>query len=256
MTQAQLHKLETQDRTLSLNDVIATRGSFRLGPIDTVFSFGQITVIVGANGAGKTTLTRVLLGQIPHKKGEIRLDGNQIITAQARWRSTIGFLSDDPNELLAECTAEELWKFCIGVNVLRFPSVARPDIRSRMIKRADEMADMLHFLPPSRKPIAEYSLGMRKKTQLIAALATDPDVVILDEPRNGLDPIGIEQVHRLLRTLVAKGKLVIIATHDLSWALAHSHNFLALRAGEMVLSSKTTDIGLRGGESYLLEKLS
>lgn len=256
MTQARLLKLETQVSTLSLNGVIATRGSFQLGPIDTVFPFGQITVVVGANGAGKTTLTRVLLGQIPHKKGEIRLDDNHILPAQAKWRSTIGFLSDDPNELLVECTAEELWHFCIGVNVLRFPSEERPDIRAGMIKRAHELADMLHFLPPSRQPIAEYSLGMRKKSQLIAALATDPDVIILDEPRNGLDPIGIEQVHRLLHTLVTEGKLVIIATHDLSWALAHSHRFLALRAGEMVLASETTDIDLRGGESYLLEKLS
>lgn len=244
-----------QGKSLIIDKVTATRGNFRLGPIDTVLPFAGITVLVGANGAGKTTLTRVLLGQIPLNHGKIILDDNQINTSQARWRSMVGYLPDDPDELLVECTAEEFWQFSIGVNVLRFPKDTRSEIRARMINRAYEISDMLHFQPPSRQPIAEFSLGMRKKTQLIAALATEPDVIIMDEPRNGLDPIGIEQLHRLLYSLVDEGKLVLVATHDLSWAVAHSQQVIALRAGKMMLASETRDIRLKGGESYLLERL-
>ena len=256
MMQVSQEKPELKKQALTLAGAVAVRGRFQLGPLEASLPFGQITVVVGPNGAGKSTLTRVLLGQIPLKKGHIRLQEREIHTARAEWRARLGFLSDDPNELLIECSAEELWRFCIGVNVLRFPKDIRSQMRAAMLRRARALADMLHFLPPARQPIAEYSLGMRKKTQLIAALCTDPDIIILDEPRNGLDPIGIDQMHRLLRALVAEGKLVLIATHDLAWALAHAHNFLVLRAGRMVLAATADEVKRKGGEAYLLDRLA
>ncbi|MCL4554375.1 MAG: ABC transporter ATP-binding protein [Actinobacteria bacterium] len=242
-------------RHLVLDGVTATRGSFVLGPIDIVLPFGKITAVVGANGAGKTTLARVLLGQIPMREGRIVLNDRPVLPSQMEWRATVGFLPDDPEELLAECTAEELWQLSIGAHVLCYPREARPEAKRKMLARAHELAEILHFQAPPSKPIAYFSLGMRKKTQLIAALATMPEIVLLDEPRNGLDPIGMAQTHRLLLDLAAEGKLVIVSTHDLSWAMKHSQQIIAISLGRVTLKSDTEDVIRKGGEDYLLELL-
>lgn len=246
---------QTHGRHLVLDGVTATRGRFVLGPIDAVFPFGKITAVVGANGAGKTTLARVLLGQIPLKEGRILLDDEQVSTSQMEWRATVGFLPDDPEELLSECTAEEFWQLSIGAHALRYPREARPEAKRKMLGRAHELAEMLHFQVPPRKPIAYFSLGMRKKTQLIAALATMPDIVLLDEPRNGLDPIGMAQAHSLLLGLADVGKLVIVSTHDLPWAMKHSQQIIAISLGRVTLKSDTEEVIRKGGEEYLLELL-
>lgn len=243
-------------KDLLINNLVANRGSFTLGPMDACLPFASITALVGANGAGKTTLTRVLLGQIPISRGDIALDDKKIDVAEASWRSAVGYVPDDPDELLIECTAEEFWQFTISVHALRFSRDIRAKVRKQMVDNAHELSQLLHFQPPPKQPIAEYSLGMRKKTQLVAALAAEPPIVIMDEPRNGLDPIGIEQLHRLLFSLMKKGTLVLLATHDLSWALAQSQQIIALHSGQIILASETRKLHLDGGEAYLLERLS
>jgi ABC-type multidrug transport system ATPase subunit len=237
-----------------LTDWTVRRPSFELGPITTRLQGARITAIVGANGAGKTTLLRSLAGQLP-ASGEAQTASELIRPREPRWRQMIGFVPDDPEELLPDCTAQELWSFIAGVHSRGLPRHERRPARERLMARAGQLAAQLGYAPPAGKPLAEYSLGMRKKAQIVAAMMHEPLFLMMDEPRNGLDPFGIERLYRITSALAQRGPAILVATHDLDWALHHADRIIALRRGALVLDSTTASVNGSGGAAVLLETL-
>jgi ABC-2 type transport system ATP-binding protein len=162
---------------------------------------GRITGFLGPNGAGKTTTLRMLLGLIRPTAGTATIEGRRY--------------HDIPNPLTVVGSALEATNFHpgrSGRNHLRVLAAAAglPD------RRVDELLDLVGIPAAASKRAGGYSMGMRQRLGLAAALLGDPRVVILDEPANGLDPDGIRWLRGFLRHLASEGRTLLISSHMLS----------------------------------------
>jgi ABC-type multidrug transport system ATPase subunit len=220
---------------LDLDRVEVRRGQFHLGPVSVQAEGGRIHALVGPNGAGKTTLIQSVLGLLPLSAGSVRLGGEPTAGRAPAVLARLGYVSDDPTEIIEELTARELW----AVHARARRATDAPD---RLMTRAAALAERLGFDPPPRQLIRDFSHGMRKKTQLVAGLMHEPELVVMDEPRNGLDPLGIQQLERLIADLRDAGRVVLVATHDLHWAERTADLVCVLDHGRVLRVGAVDDI--------------
>lgn len=209
---------------------------FALGPVDVTLERGQTVALLGANGAGKTTFVKSLTGSLP-AEGSLEFDGEPHDPASPRWLRRIGYLPDSPREIIEEFTAGEYLDFLIG---MRSRHLGR-DLARRAADHSRHLAQILALDLDNATAIAGYSLGMRKKTQLVATLMFRPELLILDEPRNGLDPYGIEAMVTVLESAAADGATLLVASHDLDWCFARCQAFIGLARGEQKLCGLTAE---------------
>jgi ABC-2 type transport system ATP-binding protein len=162
---------------------------------------GRITGFLGPNGAGKTTTLRMLLGLVRPSAGEGLIGGQRYTDLQAPLH-VVG----------AALEATNFHPGRSGRNHLRVLAATH----GIADQRVDEMLQLVGIPAAARKRAGGYSMGMRQRLGLASALLGDPQVLILDEPANGLDPEGIRWLRGLLRTLAAEGKTILISSHLLS----------------------------------------
>ena len=225
---------------LSLQKISTARGKFALRIDNMELPAGKIACVVGPNGGGKTTLLLTVLGLLPHS-GQVKICGQNFDGTQPQLKAKIGFVPDDPEMLFTELTGRECWR--LTASVLGGKNVASLE------KRAEQLAGQLSFDPPVTLT-KNYSHGMRKKTQIVSALLGTPPLIILDELRNGLDPIAIKQAEDLIRTEKARGAAILAATHDLWWAERFADHIYILRQGKIVASGSLRQL-LKKGEQHL-----
>ncbi|MGV1005041.1 MAG: ATP-binding cassette domain-containing protein [Candidatus Nanopelagicales bacterium] len=245
-----------QGSGLALHDGSVRRGSFVLGPLSLTLRPGEVTALVGANGAGKTTLLSLITGQLQLATGTICYAGQQQTPTGAAWHRLLGYVPDDPAELLEELTADEFWRFTARVHLRGLRGHVADATWTATMQRCRALAEYLHFAAPERVLIGAFSLGMRRKTQLINALMTDPAIVVMDEPRNGLDPLGIARLHELIDVLRGQGKIVLASSHDVEWALGHADRVVGLRAGSLAFDHRLAEPSTPLTSASLLEMLS
>ncbi len=201
---------------LGLNNV-----SFRIG--------GGITGVVGPNGAGKTTLFRLLTGQIRPSSGTLRVfdaDPWNNPATQAR----IGYCPE--SEEIPEHLRPGQWLRALGM----ISGLSAVDARAR----ADEALDQAQLAPQHRKKrLGQMSKGMKQRVKLAQCLVHRPGLVILDEPMNGLDPMGREEFAVVLRQLAKDGTSVVVSSHILHDLEALCGAFLLLRWGRMPRAGNT-----------------
>jgi ABC-2 type transport system ATP-binding protein len=159
--------------------------------------------LVGANGAGKTTLLRLALGQLRPTAGTIEVVGRAVADDPIGVRAHIGFMPEHdclpPDQTAADVVAS------LGEMSGLPPRAAR--------QRASEMLDLVGLDEARFRPIGGFSTGMRQRTKLAQAIVADPEVVLLDEPTAGLDPIGREEMLALVGRLADFGISALVATH-------------------------------------------
>jgi ABC-2 type transport system ATP-binding protein len=206
--------------------VAATIGSFDLGPVTLSARQGELLCLLGPNGAGKTTLLRTVLGLLPCT-GQLLIGGRDVRDRAPETVRSIGYVPDDPDELIPELSASELWE----LHAYAHSGVAGD--AGEMMDHAFALAEWFGFEPPAAI-LGSYSHGMRKKTQLVAALLHGPSLLIVDEPRNGLDPFGIDRVERYLRYLATQGTAILLASHDLHWAQRVADRVAVLDRGQVL----------------------
>ncbi|HKA14481.1 MAG TPA: ABC transporter ATP-binding protein [Myxococcota bacterium] len=164
---------------------------------------GEIFGFVGPNGAGKTTMLKVLMGLIRPTSGSARVLGHDV--AETAFRRHVGFLPENPyfyDYLTGRETVDFYAKLC-GLS------------RERRRARADELLAQVGLAHAAGARIRTYSKGMQQRLGIAQALVHDPDVVFLDEPMSGLDPIGRKDVRDLILRLRDRGKTVFMNTHIL-----------------------------------------
>jgi ABC-type multidrug transport system ATPase subunit len=163
---------------------------------------GGVHGFLGPNGSGKTTTIRCLLGLVTPSAGTARVLGEAVPGGLARAMRRTGAIVEAP----------ALFPTFTGRQNLRL--LARIDrIGDR---RVDEVLDEVGLADRADDPVRRYSLGMRQRLGLAAVLLKDPALVVLDEPVNGLDPAGIQQVRALLRRLGSEGRTVLLSSHILA----------------------------------------
>lgn len=165
---------------------------------------GRIYGLLGRNGAGKTTTMKMLLGLVKPTCGEVKIWGNALSGNEKKLLPRIGSLIESPG-FYPNLTATE--------NLQIFASLRGVQGR-HAIRDALELVSLPY---KDRKLFSQYSLGMKQRLAIALAVMHDPELLILDEPINGLDPIGIAEVRSFIRELCdAKGKTILISSHILS----------------------------------------
>ena len=167
---------------------------------------GEIFGLLGPNGAGKTTTMRILSTLIRPDSGEAWIDGANVLTEANEVRSRLGFLTGDL-KLEQFFTPDYLFDFFSNLHGVE------PDIRERRKKALFERFGIMSF---AQTKVAELSQGMRQKVSIVVSLVHDPDVIIFDEPTNGLDVITAKTVTDFLLELKARGKTILVSTHIFS----------------------------------------
>jgi len=229
---------------VAFTDLTVDFKNFRLGPLSLRFGASSLTCLVGPNGSGKTTLIRALMGMVKLSAGEVLYDAMPMSSRPPGVLRLVGFVPDGPDSLVPELTARELWE----LHALAHSRVSRSF--REMMAHAEHLSRILD-LPPSRATIRGYSHGMQKKTQLIAGLMHQPDYLILDEPRNGLDPIAGEKLDRLVTAECRRGATVILATHDLRYAARVADSVVVLTRGQCTAAGSPDQLRMTGEHDFV-----
>jgi ABC-2 type transport system ATP-binding protein len=174
---------------------------------------GERYGFLGPNGSGKTTTVRMLLGLVFATSGEIELLGRPVPSDAAAALADVGSLVEAPAAYGHLSARANLALFdAAGPSDSRLPRLSRSQRRERI----DEALELVGLGGVGRKPVRAYSLGMRQRLGLAAALVRRPRLLVLDEPTNGLDPQGILEIRELLLKLNSDGTTIFLSSHQLS----------------------------------------
>jgi ABC-2 type transport system ATP-binding protein len=205
----------------------------RYGAVTAVHDFsatlepGTITGFLGANGAGKSTTLRMLLGLTRPTSGTATIDG-QPYAALAQPARVIGAMTD-PDVFHPRRKGRD------ALHVLGRAS-GIPD------RRADEVLELVGLADAARRRVGGYSMGMRQRLGLAAALLGDPETVVLDEPANGLDPAGVLWLRTLLRGLAEEGRTVLASSHLLAELAQTVDDVIVIDHGRLVVHGPMSDL--------------
>jgi ABC-2 type transport system ATP-binding protein len=207
---------------------------------------GRVTGFLGPNGAGKTTTLRMLLNLVRPTSGTATIGG-------VRYAD----LTDPVRQVGAILEASGAHRGRTGRNHL----LMLADAAGIPVSRVDSVLELVGLTPAAKRKFKGYSLGMRQRLGIAAALLGDPEVLILDEPANGLDPEGIRWMRDLLKSLADRGRTVLVSSHLLSEMEVLADDLVIIAAGRLVTqgtvgeiidSSGTTQMRVRTPKPELL----
>lgn len=193
---------------------------------------GVLYAFLGPNGAGKSTTLRMLTGLLTPTSGDVMILGRSIGDDPMAVKASMGLVPDDL-PLFDRLTGEETLLFTARIHGLSTQEARR---------RGDELLEYFDLVEAKSQPVLEYSLGMKKKLALAAALIHKPRVLFLDEALNGVDPVSVKTVADLLRSLVAGGLTIFFTTHVLDMAERLCDEIGVIHEGRLVASGTIEDI--------------
>ena len=192
-----------------------------------------VTGLVGPNGAGKSTLVRSILGLVRLASGQARVFGNDPYRTPRRVRQIVGVVPED------ECTIPGL----SGVEMVRYAARLSGLPSTEALRRSHEVLDWCDAGQERYRPVETLSVGTRQKVSFAAAIVHDPDMIILDEPTNGLDPIERQAMLGRLTTLAKDhGKTVFVSTHVLPDVQAICDRVIVLAEGRVRLTGSISEL--------------
>ncbi len=204
-------------QVIGLNDVSCT-----IGP--------GITALLGQNGAGKSTMLRLISGQLRPTTGSVTVLGNEPFANPAVYRD-LGYCPEIDN----------FYEHMSGRQFVRHMARLMGMPKSEAIRQADLAIASVGMADRAAKPIAGYSKGMRQRIKLAQAMLHDPKVILLDEPLNGLDPVGRREFMTLLAALSDRGKCILVSSHILFEVEQMTRSILLLHRGRLLA---TGDLGV------------
>ena len=189
---------------------------------------GKAFGLLGRNGAGKTTSIRILMDVFPANSGEVLIDGKPIDYKKVQ----IGYLPEERG----------LYPKKIIIDQLTYFAELKGMSRKEAVKSIDYWLERLGMTEYRNKRLDTLSKGNQQKIQLITALAHDPDIVILDEPFSGLDPVNAMLLKEVVKEQIAKGKIVLFSSHQMSYIEEFCDSIAILNAGKVALHGDLHDI--------------
>ena len=224
-----------------MNATITVRGlSKRYGAVTAVSSLtfdvepGTITGFLGPNGAGKTTTLRMILGLVAPTSGEALIDGRRYASL-GNPRRVVGAVLEATGFHPGRTGRDHLRVLAQGAGIAD--------------SRVAEVLDEVGLAEAAGRRVRGYSLGMRQRLGLAAALLGDPRVLILDEPANGLDPAGMAQLRGLLRDLAAQGRTILMSSHVLSEVAQTVDQVIIIAEGTLRYAGPVTALIATPGET-------
>ena len=249
---------------IEVHEAVFRYPAFCMGPASLDVPPGRIRCLLGPNGSGKSTVVNLLVGALQAESGHVRVAGRTLQASGDQPYRHLGFVPDAADDVAPELSAREFWSVCAFAHARadgeREPGAGRRERRRQvqeryalMMARADHLAGRLGFASPPQRPLSEYSHGMRKKAQVVAALLHDPAAIILDEPTNGLDPEVCALLGEVLRECADQGAAVLTASHDLAWVEAFGDDVTVMAQGEVTASGLVRHVLRTAGSATLLE---
>jgi heme exporter protein A len=191
---------------------------------------GEFVALLGPNGAGKTTFLRILASLSRPSMGEVRIAGYRLPEQAAAVRRTLGVVSHQPL-LYGDLTAEE--------NLIFYGRMyGVPDLDQRV----DEALAMVDLIPRRRDLVRTFSRGMQQRLAIGRAVLHDPEVMLFDEPHTGLDQDACAMLDHVLREVAARGRTVVMTSHDLARAADLASRFDVLSRGVIVASIPSSEL--------------
>lgn len=198
---------------------------------------GEVMGFLGPNGSGKTTTIRLLMGLLRPTEGRASILGRDCHSDGVALKREVGYLPEDPF----------LYPYLSGLEMLEFVAGLHGFDRASARRRAGAAAERFGLAADAGAYVVTYSLGMRKRLALAAALVHDPQVLILDEPTNGLDPRGARDMRALMGELAQEGRTIFLSTHLLEAAERVCHRMAILRAGALTVVGTPGELRARYG---------
>ena len=223
-----MNAVEITGLTKSFGDVRALDG------LDLTVEHGQVAGFLGPNGAGKSTTLRSVLGLVHPDAGSATVLG-------VPYRR----LDRPLHRVGAVLEASEVHPGRSGRNHLRVQAAAAGLPASRV----DEVLALVELSAAAKRRVKGYSLGMRQRLGLATALLADPEVLVLDEPANGLDPAGVRWLRDLLRSLAAEGRTILVSSHVLAEVAQTVDRVVIIHRGKLIQQAAIAEVlaGAQGG---------
>ena len=237
---------ETRDVILEMRGVNKTFKDFWLRPrvkavqdMNLTVRRGEVIGLLGPNGSGKTTTIKMLLGLLHPTSGQIAVLGKR--PTDVKLKERIGYLPEEshPYRFL---NAEETLDF-----YARLFHIPKPERRGRI----EALLEMVGLSAARFRPTGEYSKGMQRRVGLAQALINDPDLLILDEPTTGMDPIATRQIKDLILTLKKRGKTIILCTHLLGEVEDVCDRLIIMYGGKIRSEGAVDDLLTVGGRQTI-----
>lgn len=205
---------------------------------------GEIFAFIGHNGAGKTTLIKAIMGIHDFDEGEILINGKSIKTEPIACKKEMAYMPDNP-ELYENMKALQFINFICDMYEVK---------QERREKNIQKYAEMFEMTQNLNDTIGSFSHGMKQKTALIAALAHEPEILIMDEPFVGLDPKAVFDIKEVMREMIKEGKTIFFSTHILDVAEKLCTKVAIIKKGKIIKVGNMKEIkGDKSLEKVFLE---
>ncbi len=195
---------------------------------------GEVLGIVGPNGAGKSTTIKMILGLLEPTSGSVELFGKKISDASVRTR--IGYMPETPS----------FYNHLSGYELLQVAGTLFSLSKAEVKRRSADLVEMVGLSDSAHRPLREYSKGMLQRICLAQALINQPDIIFLDEPMDGLDPIGRIRMKETLLEIRSKGTAVVFNSHILSDVAAISDRIAIMDHGTLLKLDTVTNLIPKG----------
>jgi ABC-2 type transport system ATP-binding protein len=221
--------IRTAQLSHSYGDTPALRG------LDLQVEAGEIVGLLGPNGAGKSTTVKILAGLLRPTSGSAAVGGYDLATHALEAKRRLGYVPEQP-AVYETLTANEFLEVIAALHHLD-PTTAAP--------RRDELLGLLGLADAARQRLSSFSKGMKQKVVLAAALLHRPDVLILDEPLDGLDANSARVVKELLRALAGQGRAILFCSHILEVVERMCTRIVVLNEGTAIAAGTPAEIAAR-----------
>lgn len=223
-------RVEAQNISKTFGEVQA------LKDLSFVIEKGKALGLLGRNGAGKTTAIRILLGILPSDTGKVLVDNKKLSFDE----NTFGYLPEERGLYL---------KYTVKSQLMHFASLYGMK-KKEALNSIEYWLEKFEISEYLNKKVETLSKGNKQKIQLIVAVMHDPEVIILDEPFSGLDPVNVELFKTVIRELLAKGKTLIFSSHRMADVEEFCDDIIMLKKGETILQGNLDkikeDYGIKG----------
>lgn len=190
-----------------------------------------VTGFLGPNGAGKTTLLRLLTGQLKPSKGQVAIDG-EIVWNNHEILRKVGYCPE----------MDAFWSYLTGWEFVRSTLRMHGFTDAEAEERSRNAIETMDMVEAQHKRIGGYSKGMRQRIKMAQAIAHDPDILFLDEPLNGMDPLGRHTTMQLIKQLGQDGKTVVVSSHVLHEVEQMTNTILLINHGRLLAEGNIYEI--------------
>jgi ABC-2 type transport system ATP-binding protein len=195
---------------------------------------GEVLGFLGPNGAGKSTTVGMILGLIRPDSGSVRIMGEELAANQSLVPLHVGAIIENP----------AFYPFLSGWDNLKAHALAVGGVSDA---RIEELLKLVNLSERAKDKFKNYSLGMKQRLGIASTLLTDPALVILDEPTNGLDPAGQREIREIIPNLADQGHSILLASHMLHEVEQVSDRVAIVRKGQLITEGNVDDLVRRGG---------